>query len=138
MADDRTDDKELARQVLTVARTYVTGRTQYRTGMDPDTFPMITNAQGRQVRQYPKEWYEASAKVAQEAFLQMRACKTQQDFVEFLVGTLCTHGLRNGERAYNELHPEMIGLAAADKERWADVRSLAMLAISTMSYVRES
>jgi len=138
MSDAKTDDKELARQVLAVARTYVTGRTQYRTGMDPEKFPLTTDPQGRQRRVYPKDWYDASAKVAQEAFLQLRACKTQQDFVEYLVGTLCTHGLRNGERAYTELHPEVIGTAAAHNDRWADVKSLAMLAIATMAYVRPS
>lgn len=138
MPDDKIDDKALARQVLDLARTYVRGRTEYRTGLDPERFPSETDAQGRQRRRYPKEWYDASTKVAQEAFLQLRGCKTQQDFVEYLVGTLCTHGLRNGERAYTELYPHVIGETAARDDRWADVKSLAMLAISTMAYVRPS
>jgi CRISPR-associated protein Cmx8 len=138
MADHHTTDAGLAQLVLGVVRTYVNGRTAARTNMDRSTFPSELDDQGRPRRRYSKEWFEARADVARQAFLQMRSNKSREDFVEYLTGTLCAHGLESGDAGYADLAARLVGQEAERANRWEDVRSLAMLAVSTMAYVRAS
>lgn len=120
----------LARRVQEMVQAYVRGRTESRTGIVFKNISMSTDDQGRRRRQYPQAWREAQPKVAQEAFLQMRARRQQQDFVEYFAGTICSVGQFLPSAEYQALVAAL--LARGDDEQWEDVRSLAMIATSTL------
>jgi CRISPR-associated protein Cmx8 len=85
---------------------------------------------------YPESWRDAQPKVVQEAFLQMRARRQRQDFVEYFAGTICSVGQYLPGPEYQALTEAL--LAKGDDgqgEAWEDIRALAMIAISTMANV---
>ena len=127
MTDDTARRVALARRVHEMVATYVRGRTESRTGIELKEIPLVEE-NGRRRRRYPERWLETQPKVAQEAFLQMRARRQQQDFVEYFAGTICSVGqfLPGSE------YPVLAEALLAEGDSWEDIRALAMIAISTM------
>jgi CRISPR-associated protein Cmx8 len=127
MIDDTARRAALARRVHQMVERYVRGRTESRTGIEFETLPVVEE-NGRRRRLYPERWREAQPKVAQEAFLQMRARRQQQDFVEYFAGTICSVGQFLPRSEY----PVLAEALLAQGDEWEDIRALAMIAISTM------
>jgi len=72
-----------------------------------------------------KEYEEKKAKLAREAFLAIRS-RTDQDFVEYFVSTLCSVPQSMGEQRF-------VSLTKALVEREDDIRTLTMLALAAQT-----
>jgi CRISPR-associated protein Cmx8 len=123
---------DLAARVRSMMSQYVRRRTVAKCGIE-ENFPAWTtvDANGRRTVNPPQPYREARERVCQDAFLAMRACRSRQDFATYFTGTIC---------AVPQFLPEeeFRGIAAAllaDDDRWEDVRTLAMLALSDLSRV---
>lgn len=128
MTDNTARRAALARRVHDMVQAYVRGRTESRTGIRFRDIPRSTDERGRPRPQYDERWRSTQENVAKDAFLQMRARRHQQDFVEYFAGTICSVGqfLPGSE------YPVLAEALLADDDAWEDVRALAMIAISTM------
>jgi len=133
MSDEAARRAALAKRVHDMVEAYVRGRTESRTNLKWRELPRVTDERGRPRIQYPERWRETQPKVAQEAFLQMRARRQQGDFVEYFAGTICSVAQFLPNAEYQALTEAL--LAGGDSEQWEDVRALAMIAIATMANV---
>lgn len=134
MAEEGTTRGMLATRVQAMVRQYVMGRTASRLNLEWDTVRRNRNAEGRII--FPDRWLETQAKVVQEAFLQMRARRQQQDFVEYFAGTICSVGQYLPGPDYQELTRALLADSRDGQSApWEDIRALAMIAISTMASV---
>lgn len=128
------DSADLARPVRTMVWEYVKGRTEIRTKLKYDELPKAPDSKtGRLRPQLPDRWRKAQPMVAQEAFLAMRARRSRAEFINYFTGTICSVP----QRILNEHYYAIAETLLAEGEAWEDVRSLAMLAISAMAYVRQ-
>ncbi len=130
---DEGREAALATRVSSMVRAYVRGRTGARVGIAYDDIPTAPDpTTGRPRKQYPERWRDAQPKVAQEAFLAMRARRSRQAFAEYFTGTICSVPQYLPD---SELRTIATALLTDGDDGWEDVRSLAMLAISTMARV---
>jgi len=126
---DRRED--LSRRILRLAQTYVRVKAERRSGISWDSVKQrkVTDPEtGRERLDPPKAFREAQESAANQAFLRARACRSRQDFVDFFTGTLCAVPQFLPREEY-----VAVSLALLDEGQWEDVKSLTMLALSTLS-----
>jgi CRISPR-associated protein Cmx8 len=124
---------DVADRIFRLARTYVLTRTERKCGIAwsdiKDRF--ITDpATNKSRRDVPMKYREARESVTTQAFLRIRACHSREDFIAYFTGTLCS--------VPQYLPPEefvQVSKALLDADRWEDVKSLTMLALSGLSHV---
>jgi CRISPR-associated protein Cmx8 len=125
MAEGEKKPATLASVVRRAVWDYATGRVAARTGIAYD-----------QVKERPgshegQRFNEELDRVTRDAFLAIRS-RTGGDFVDYFVGTICSIRQRVGQPGY-----ELLSEALLDKNRIDEVRTLTMLALSTVSGVYE-
>ncbi|HRY71322.1 MAG TPA: hypothetical protein P5304_25210 [Phycisphaerae bacterium] len=112
---------QLAQRVLRMIRAYVTQRVKNRTSKTWDDY----KASGYKDRDYRN----AVNKVCTDAFLAMRSRKEHRDFLAYWAGTICSvPQFMGGDSDFTDL-----SLALLDPDKWEDIKSLAMLALSAHS-----
>ena len=111
---------EMASRVYAMIRGYVRHRTETRCGIS--------------FKQYQKSGYKnpeyarANNKVCMDAFLAMRSRKDQANFLNYFTGTICAVPQFLPEDKYRQL-----AAALLNPNRWEDLKSLSLLALSAMS-----
>lgn len=112
--------EELARRVHSMVRAYVGQKIKNRCGKTWDDF---------KASEYRDAGYrDAANKVCMDAFLAMRSRKEHREFLAYWTGTICSV-----PQFIQEAEFEEISLVLLDPDRWEDVKSLAMLALSAHS-----
>jgi CRISPR-associated protein Cmx8 len=114
---------DLATRVHEMVRAYVMRRTERRSPIKWEEFKETTD-EGRK-----KAYRLAREKVCTDAFLAMRSRRAREEFRDYFVGTICAVPQYLPEGDYRDI----AGALATD--RWEEVRSLAMLALSAHSRV---
>lgn len=123
--------EELAGRILWVVRSYVIARTERKTDIEWASLKdrrTKDESTGKERMDIPEKFREARESIATQAFLRARACRSRQDFVDFFTGTLCSVPQFFARGEY-----EAISVALLDESRWEDVKSLTMLALSSVS-----
>ncbi len=113
-------EEELASRVHSMIRAYVGQKAKNRCGKTWDDFKTSGYSD--------PDYREAVNKVCMDAFLALRARKDHREFLAYWSGTICSvpQFIKDGE--FTEL-----SLALLDDDRWEDIKSLAMLALSAHS-----
>jgi CRISPR-associated protein Cmx8 len=117
---------------------YVEGRAEAKTGKKVKDFQVMKGDDGKERRNYPKEFREAEQRVCSDAFLAMRS-RHDQDFVEFFAGSVCSVAqfLRQDEYQFliqtlmTKPDPNPVGRKGLS---WEDVKAIAMIAVSACSF----
>jgi CRISPR-associated protein Cmx8 len=123
---------DLATRIRGMMRQYVLQRTEAKCGIKEDRAAWTTTGvDGRRVVNPPQPYREARERVCQDAFLAMRACRSRQDFATYFTGTICAVPQFLPEAEYRGVAAVLL----ADDDRWEDMRTLAMLALSDLSRV---
>jgi CRISPR-associated protein Cmx8 len=125
MADGEKKPTTLASAVQRMVWGYATGRVAARTGVSYEQAK--DKPSGHDGEAFNKEL----DRVTRDAFLAIRS-RTGADFVDYFVGTICSIRQRVGHAGY-----ELLSEALLDKNRIDEVRTLTMLALSTVSGVYE-
>jgi CRISPR-associated protein Cmx8 len=119
--------------VFRLIRTYVQRKTEDRCGIRWEDFKdkkVKDEKSGRERVAVPAEYLEAKQKVASDAFLALRS-RREQDFVDYFTATVCQVAQFLPEDDYRVLAEALIGPATND--RWEDVKTLSLLALSASS-----
>ena len=112
--------EELARRVHSMVRAYVGQKVKNRCGKTWDDF---------KVSEYRDPGYrDAANKICMDAFLAMRSRKDQHEFLAYWTGTICSVPQFLKDAEFEEVSRVLL-----DPDRWEDVKSLAMLALSAHS-----
>lgn len=124
---------DLPTRVNTMIRSYVMQRSDAKSRVKWDEFrhKRVKDEAGRERIDAPEEYRDARAKVCEEAFLAMRARRSREDFVEYFVGTICAVPQALPPRDYRMLAARLV----TSEVGWEEVRSLAMLTLSSMARV---
>lgn len=126
-----TDAEEIASRIFRLVWAYVVVRAERKTGIPWDSFKdkrTKDETTGKERMDVPEKFREAKESIATQAFLRARACRSRQDFVDFFTGTLCSVPQFLPREEY-----EAISVALLDDDRWEDLKSLTMLALSSVS-----
>jgi CRISPR-associated protein Cmx8 len=141
MAPEEIDATErLSRIIQRLVNKYVEGRAESKTGKKVKDFKkQLIN--GRERRDYPKEFREAQQRVCSDAFLAMRS-RHDQDFVEFFAGTICSVAQYLPPSDYQFLTSVLLTKSdlnpvSGKRLSWEDIKAVAMLAVSACSYVTQ-
>lgn len=125
---------DLSKRVYDLVRNYVIYKTDRRSNQPPWSElskRRVVDPETRKERlDVPQAYREAREKVCMDAFLRLRAARCREDFLAYFTGTICS--------VPQFLPAEEYGALAAtclDDEKWEDVRSLGMLALSGLSRV---
>lgn len=119
-----TKDDRLARRVYDVVRTYVTRRTEEKSGIAFDSFKDKKNDKGQIIT--PTPYRDAKEKVCLDAFLAIRG-RNDQDFVEYFAGTICSVPQFLSS-------DDFVDLSRALFEDWEKTKTLSLLALSAVSW----
>jgi CRISPR-associated protein Cmx8 len=114
---------DVATRVHEMVRAYVMRRTENRSQIKWEEFKATTDEERRRAYQKARE------KVCTDAFLAMRSRRSREEFQDYFVGTICAVPQYLPEEDYRNI----AGALATD--RWEEVRSLAMLALSAHARV---
>jgi CRISPR-associated protein Cmx8 len=125
MADEERTPESLSSVVRRVVQDYVWGRIKIRTGLS------FAEVRDKPSSEEAKRFNEELERITRNAFLAIRS-RTGADFVDYFVGTLCSVHQRVGRHGY-----ETLSSALLDANRIDEVRTLTMLALSTMTGVFE-
>jgi len=125
MPESEKSEHTLASIVQRVVRNYADKRVEMRTGVSFEE--AIKQPSGPNAKKYNEEL----DRVTRDAFLAIRS-RTGGDFVQYFTGTLCSIRHQVGKAGY-----ELLAAALLDKDRIEEVRTLTMLALSTVSGVYE-
>jgi CRISPR-associated protein Cmx8 len=119
--EEPVGEKNLDVLVYEMIRNYVARKAEAKSG--------TTWAKAKDNPRLKKDWEDQKERAAGEAFLAVRS-RTESDFVDYFVGTLCSKGqyLRGGRF-------DTIAGALRDPARARDVRTLTLLALSAESWV---
>jgi CRISPR-associated protein Cmx8 len=125
--------QNVADRILQITRAYVLTRTERKSGIALSDFiaqRTTTSDANKPAGDVPSKYRDARESIATTAFLRIRACRSREDFVEYFTGSLCSvpQYLPQAEFA-------AVSAALLDGERWEDVKSLTMLALSSLSRV---
>lgn len=123
MSDAERKPPTLESVVQRVVWTYATGRVKARTGLTYDAVKERANP--AEVARFNEELERAT----RDAFLAVRS-RSGRDFGDYFAGTICSVRQRVGGSGY-----ELLARALLDEHRIAEVRTLTMLALSTVSGV---
>lgn len=113
-------EPSLVRWVHSMIRAYVTHKVKNRCGKTWEHF--------RTSGYSDREYREAANKVCMDAFLALRSRKDHREFLAYWAGTICSVPQFIKDEDFQEL-----SLILLDEEKWEDVKSLAMLALSAHS-----
>ena len=118
--EEPVGEKNLDVLVYEMVRNYVARKAEAKSG--------TTWAKAKDSPGLKKAWEDQKERAAGEAFLAVRS-RTESDFVDYFVGTLCSKGqyLRDGRFA-------TIAGALRDPAKARDVRTLTLLALSAESW----
>ncbi len=122
---------DLARRVRDMVRAYVRHRTEERSGITWESFKddrQPTASGGMRVNT-PTKYSEAQERVCTDAFFQLRATRSREDFIAYFTGTICSVPQFLPEAEYQGI---AVALLRRD-DTWEDIKSLSMLAISALS-----
>ena len=114
---------ELAARVHDMVRAYVLRRTEGRSQITWEEFKRTGDERRKEA------YRQARQKVCTDAFLAMRSRRSREEFRDYFVGSICSVPQYLPEEEYREI---AVGLAT---DRWEELRSLAMLALSAHSRV---
>jgi CRISPR-associated protein Cmx8 len=119
--EEPVGEKNLDVLVYEMVRNYVSRKAEAKSG--------TSWAKAKDNPGLKKAWEEQKERAAGEAFLAVRS-RTESDFVDYFVGTLCSKGqyLRGGRF-------DTIACALRDPVKVRDVRTLTLLALSAESWV---
>ncbi|HNZ49433.1 MAG TPA: type I-MYXAN CRISPR-associated protein Cmx8 [Candidatus Hydrogenedentes bacterium] len=117
-------DELLAQRVYEVVRTYVMSRTEDKSGITYDSFKENRDENG--YVKTPESYRDAKEKVCMDAFLAIRG-RTEQDFVEYFAGTLCSVPQNLKKDRYVEISNALF-------TEWEKVKTLSLLALSAVSW----
>lgn len=135
MIEER-ETKVLNRRIYGLVFEYVMRKTEIKSGgIKWDDFKdkkIKDQTTGKEVIDIPPKYREAREKVCTDAFLRLRSCKSKEDFVTYFTGTLCSVPQYLPMNEYDELSVELL-----DGDKWIEIKSLAMLALSGLSRVKE-
>lgn len=133
---ERTDEGtvrgfDLAGRVRAMTQQYVYRRAEARSGITYESFRNARTTDpvtGRTRVDEPQRYRDAREKVCGEAFYALRACRSQEEFVAYFTGTLCSvpQALRGDD--FHGLAEALLGTA----DTWEDARALAMLTVSSL------
>ena len=124
---------DVAERIFQLARTYVQTRTERKCGIAWSDFKdrRITDPATNKSRiDVPTKYREARESVTTHAFLRIRACHCREDFIDYFTGTLCSVPQYLPQEEFAQ-----VSKALLDADRWEDVKSLTMLALSGLSHV---
>jgi CRISPR-associated protein Cmx8 len=131
---EEKETKVLNRRIYRLVREYVMRKTEIKSGgIKWDDFKdkkIKDQATGKEIIDIPSKYREAREKVCSDAFLRLRSCKSREDFVTYFTGTLCSVPQYLPMNEYDELSVELL-----DGDKWMEIKSLAMLALSGLSRV---
>lgn len=116
---EKEREEQLAQRVNRLIRTYVSRKTEVKSGVTYDDFK----------KSYSDKYREAREKICSDAFLAMRG-RREQDFIEYFTGTICSVPQFLPENDYLEI-------ANALLNEWEKVKTLSMLSVSACSYLSE-
>lgn len=122
---------DLPSRVHSLVRAYVQYRTEQKAGLKWSDFKdkKVRDAvSGRESIDVPGPYREARLKVCNDAFLRIRSCRVRDDFVNYFAGTICSVPQYLPEQEY-----QLIAQALLDGDRWEEIRTLSMLALSAQS-----
>ena len=118
-------DDVFSLKVYQMVRNWVNQRVEEKSGLRYAQFKDNKNEQDHVI--YPKDYREAKEKICADAFLAMRG-RNSQDFVEYFVGNICAVPHFLPEQDYVLVSRRLL-------DDWETVKTLAMLALSAVSYV---
>jgi len=76
------------------------------------------------------KYREARERVCEDAFLRLRSCKSRTDFINYFTGTICSVPQYIPEDDFLQLSETLL-----EGDKWMDIKSLAMMALSAFSRV---
>jgi len=117
--------QQLAEHVHRLVSGYVRRRTEARSGKTFNAFKASGYHDGAYI--------DANNKVCMDAFLAIRSRKDHADFVNYFTGTLCSvpQFLERDEYL-------TFSTALLDSSQWENIKSLALLALSSLSQTARS
>lgn len=116
----KSEPRALSEWVHSMIRAYVSRKAQARTGKTRETL----KASGFKDPAY----IEAVNKVCMDAFYQIRSRRAHRDFVNYWTSTICSVPQFIREEEFAGVADMLL-----DEDRWEDVQSLALLALSAES-----
>jgi CRISPR-associated protein Cmx8 len=126
-------ERQLDTLVYRLVRNYVRRKTEVKSGMSYDSVRSrkTKDESGRERTDYPKPWVDAQEKVCSDLFLGFRS-RHDDEFVSYFSATVGS--VPQGSSFSSEGDFALVARALLDEERWQDVKTLAMLAVSASSY----
>lgn len=118
--------KPLEAIVLNFIREYVEYKTEKRCNIKTG------RSQNGEFWKAPKLYRDACEKICSTAFYSLRACKNQEDFLQFFSASLCSV-----PHALSSSNYQIIASCVLDQEKsevWKEVQALCMLSLSKFSY----
>ena len=124
--------EELSERLRRLVSNYLDQKAWARCGIKWEDFKdrKRKDDKGKEHVDVPKNYAEAREKVAIQAFLRLRSCKSREDFLAYFTSTLCS--------VPQYLPPEehqKLAQALLSQESWEDVKALTMLALSSAAKV---
>lgn len=132
MSEQASRAVDLAQRVHDIVAQYVNQKTESKSGIawaDIKDRWKVDPRTGKRRRDVPDKYRVAREKVCQDAFLAIRACHSQEDFVAYFTGTICSVPQYLPLDEYQALAAALLG---AD-DAWEHVKALSMLALSGQS-----
>lgn len=114
------EPRVLSKWVHSMIRAYVAQKVKMRTGKTWDDFKNTGFKDG--------DYRDAVNKVCMDAFYQIRSRKDHRDFVNYWTSSICSVPQFIHESEFADVADVLL-----DSERWEDVQSLALLALSAHS-----
>ena len=126
-------ENNITERVYKLVQAYVFRKTESKSGIKWDDFKnrKVTDPRTNRERiDVPQRYREAREKVCMDAFLRFRACYAKEDFVSYFTGTICSVPHYLPEAEYQTVADTILS-----DVRWEEVKTLAMLALSSFSRV---
>lgn len=127
--ENETKEESLPLLIYGLIQEYVRRRSEEKSGETYDEFKKKKNEKG--YVDYPLKYREAVEKVCSDAFLAMRG-RREKDFIEYFTGTICSVPQWIGKKE------DYMLVSNALIEKWDDVKTFSMLALSACSTVGRS
>lgn len=125
---------EIVMRVRNMVAAYVYQRTEARSGHKWDEFKDRRKPDpktGRERIDVPDAYREVRERICEDAFLAMRSRRSREDFVTYFIGTICAVPQYLPSNEYESFAWGLL----ADDTRWEDIKSLAMLTVSSLHRV---
>jgi len=121
------EEANLQKRVYDIVSAYVFRKTEARSGIKWEVFKDKKNEKGQ--IEIPQKYRDAREKICSTAFLAMRGRRSREDFASYFTGTICSVPQYLPEGEYRLVAETLY------TDRWEEVKSLAMLALSGLSKI---